>query len=400
MADGWAAHPAGDVVLDAASHALGRSIVEGCHDEEALKTTEFVQPALLACDVAAFRVLQAAGLTDVAGVAGHSLGEFAALVAADAIVLADALELVVVRGEAMQRAGEERPGAMVALLGVDADGADALCGAARDGDELVVANRNSPIQSVVSGSVAAIERLEAAANDAKIRAVRVPVAGAFHSELMRPAVQPVLDVLARIDMSDPVFPIAENVTGELVTDAATLRELVGRQVVSPVRWGDGVRALAAAGATRFIEAGPGDVLTKLLKRIDPAITGFAVGSPDCAAAVIARPASFRYPRARDQARHHHRRRVRPSSQPCSERMVRGQGGDDRRVDPRAHGHRGPALRRGGRLDVRPRRGRRDARARDRGRVPRADRPDRLRDRDRRHAVPVDRRMGATQDGSV
>ena len=95
-----------------ASEALGRSIVEGCHDEEALRTTEFVQPALLACDVAAFRVLQAHGLTDVAGVAGHSLGEFAALVAADAVVLADALELVVVRGDAMQRAGEERPGAM------------------------------------------------------------------------------------------------------------------------------------------------------------------------------------------------------------------------------------------------------------------------------------------------
>jgi len=97
----------------------------------------------------------------------------------------------------------------------------------------------------------------------------------------------VLEVLARIDMSDPVFPIAENVTGELVTDAATLRDLVGRQVVSPVRWDGGVRALAAAGATRFVEAGPGDVLTKLLKRIDPALTGVAVGSPDDAAAVVA-----------------------------------------------------------------------------------------------------------------
>ncbi len=244
MADGWATHPAGAAVLDAASEALGRSIIEGCHDEEALRTTDFVQPALLACDVAAFRVLQAHGLTDVAGVAGHSLGEFAALVAADAVVLADALELV-------------------------------------------VANRNSPVQSVVSGSVAAIERLETSAKDAKVRAVRLPVAGAFHSELMRPAVQPVVDVLARIDISDPVFPIAENVTGELVTDAATLRELVGRQVVSPVRWEDSVRSLAAAGATRFVEAGPGDVLTKLLKRIDPALSGIAVGSPDDAAAVVA-----------------------------------------------------------------------------------------------------------------
>jgi len=287
MADAWATHPAGAAVLDAASEALGRSVLEGCHDEEALKTTDFVQPALLACDVAAFRVLQAHGLTDVAGVAGHSLGEFAALVAADAVVLVDALALVVVRGDAMQRAGEERPGAMVALLGVDGDAADAMCAVARDGDELVVANRNSPVQSVVSGSVAAIERLEASAKDAKVRAVRLPVAGAFHSELMRPAVQPVLDALATIDISDPVFPIAENVTGELVTDAATIRALVGRQVVSPVRWDDGIRNLAAAGATRFVEAGPGDVLTKLLKRIDATLSGVAVGSPDDVAAVVA-----------------------------------------------------------------------------------------------------------------
>src|SRR4029077_9524069 len=100
--------------------------------------------------------------------------------------------------------------------------------AARNGDELVVANRNSPVQSVVSGSVAAIERLEASAKDAKIRAMRLPVAGAFHSELMRPAVLPVLDVLARMDVSDPVFPIAENVTGELVPDPTTVGALVGR----------------------------------------------------------------------------------------------------------------------------------------------------------------------------
>src|SRR3954464_2587465 len=181
MAGRGTAPPAREVVRDAAAEALGRSIVEGCHDEDALKTTDFVQPALLACDVAAFRVLQASGLTDVVGVAGHSVGEFAAMVAADAIVLPDALHLVVVRGAAMQRAGEERPGAMVALLGVDANAAEELCAAARDGDELVVANRNSPVQSVVSGSVAAIERLEASAKDAKIRAVRVPVAGGCRS---------------------------------------------------------------------------------------------------------------------------------------------------------------------------------------------------------------------------
>lgn len=286
MADGWAVHPAGAAVLDAASAALGRSIAEGARDEEALRTTEFVQPALLACDVAAFRVLQATGLTDVVGVAGHSLGEFAALVAADAIVLTDALELVRVRGAAMQRAGEERPGAMAALLGLGADDAEALCADVRAGDELVVANRNSPAQSVVSGSVAAIERLETVAKERKVRAIRLNVAGAFHSELMRPAVEPVLERLGAIAFSDPVYPVADNVTGELIADADTLRELVGRQVVSPVRWEEGVRNLIAAGADRFIEAGPGDVLTKLMKRIDPSVAALSVGDAAAAAAAV------------------------------------------------------------------------------------------------------------------
>jgi len=287
MADPWAEHPAGLAVLEEVSAALGRSIVDGCHDEAALATTEFVQPALLACDVAAFRVLQAEGLRDVVGVAGHSLGEFAALVAAGAVELADALELVVARGAAMQRAGEERSGAMSALLGVGADDADALCDEVRHGDVLVVANRNSPAQSVVSGSVEAIERLEAAAKSRKIRAVRLHVAGAFHSKLMRPAAQPVLDVLARIEIRDPAIPIAENVTGALATTAAPLRELIGLQVVSPVRWEEGIRSLAAAGADRFLEAGPGAVLTKLMKRIDPGLTASAVGNPTAARATLA-----------------------------------------------------------------------------------------------------------------
>ena len=282
MADPWAGHPAGLAVLEEASSALGRSVVEGCHDEGALATTAFVQPALLACDVAAFRVLQAEGLREVVGVAGHSLGEFAAVVAADAVTLPDALELVVVRGAAMQRAGEERPGAMSALLGVGADDAEALCADVRGDDELVVANRNSPAQSVVSGSVPAIERVETAAKERKIWAVRLQVAGAFHSELMRPAVAPVLEVLDRIGVRDPAIPIAENVTGELVTDRARLRELVGMHVVSPVQWETGIRTLAAAGASVFLEAGPGQVLTKLMKRIEPPATATAVSDPQAA----------------------------------------------------------------------------------------------------------------------
>jgi [acyl-carrier-protein] S-malonyltransferase len=171
---------------------------------------------------------------------------------------------------------------MTALLGVGAADAEQLCAEVRDDDELVVANQNSPVQVVASGSIAAIERLEALAKDREVRAVRLPVAGAFHSELMRPAVEPVLDALARMELRDPVFPIAENVSGELVVDAAALRELLGRQVVSPVRWDTGIAALTGAGATTFLEAGPGDVLTKLMKRIDATRRAVPVGTPDAA----------------------------------------------------------------------------------------------------------------------
>jgi len=288
MADPWRGHPAGAAVLEEASATLGTSILDGSHDEEALATTSFVQPALLACDIAAYRVLRAEGLADVVGVAGHSLGEFAALVAAESIELADALELVVVRGEAMQRASAERPGAMLALLGVGAADAEALCAEVRDDGELVVANRNSPAQSVASGDLTAIARLEALAKERRIRAVRLSVAGAFHSALMEQAVGPVLDVLARIEVRDPVVPVAENVTGELVRDASRLRDLVGRQVVSPVHWDTGIHNLVDAGATTFLEAGVGDVLTKLMKRIDPGVRAVAIGSPE-AAAVAAAP---------------------------------------------------------------------------------------------------------------
>lgn len=286
MADAWAAHPASRAVLEEASTALGRDIVEGCHDEAALATTEFVQPALLACDVAAFRVLQAEGLTDPVGVAGHSLGEFAALVACEAMGLSDALEVVVIRGAAMQRAGEERPGTMSALLGIGTGDAAALCEQARGEEELVVANENSPVQVVISGSVGAIERAEALAKERRTRAIRLAVAGAFHSELMRPAVAPILETLERIDLRAPAFPVAENVTGELVEDPGRLRELLGLQVVSPVRWEIGVRNLAEAGATRFVEAGPGEVLTRLAKRIVPEAEAAAAGSPEQAAGAL------------------------------------------------------------------------------------------------------------------
>jgi [acyl-carrier-protein] S-malonyltransferase len=285
MADPWASHPAGSSILEEASDAMGRDVVTGCHDAEALGTTEFVQPALLACDVAAFRVLDADGVAPV-GVAGHSLGEFAALVAADVLALADALDLVVIRGAAMQRAGEERPGAMSALLGVGAEDAWSLCDEVRGDDTLIVANENSPVQVVISGSVEAIERAETTARGRRIRAVRLPVAGAFHSPLMgsaRPAIDERIDA---IGFSAPRCPVAENVTGALVSDPDELRSLLKRHVVSPVRWESSIRALGGAGVGAFLEAGPGDVLTKLMKRIVPDAAARAIGTPEEAEAAL------------------------------------------------------------------------------------------------------------------
>jgi [acyl-carrier-protein] S-malonyltransferase len=278
MADPWTEHPAGRAILDEASDSMGRDVVAGCRDGALLATTEFVQPALLACDVAAFRVLEAEGASFV-GVAGHSLGEFAALVAADVIELEDALDLVVVRGAAMQRASEARPGTMTALLGVGAADAATLCDEVRGDDVLVVANENSPAQFVISGSVPAIERAEAVAKERRVRAIRLHVGGAFHSPLMEPSRSVIDGRIDAIAFSAPRVPVAENVTGALVSDPAELRTLLKRHVISPVRWESSVRALADAGGTSFLEAGPGDVLTKLMKRIVPDAAARAVGSP-------------------------------------------------------------------------------------------------------------------------
>lgn len=279
MADPWVSHPAGKAVMDEASEHMGRDVVAGCRDQAALATTDFVQPALLACGIAAFRVLQDKGLT-FAGAAGHSLVEFAALVAAEVMALEDALRVVVIRGNAMQRAGEERPGTMSALIGAGpADAAD-ICDEARGEDILLVANENSSNQVVISGTPAAVERAEAIAGGRKIRAIRLNVAGAFHSPLMEPAVQPVSDALDEIAFSTPKFPIAENVSGELETDPAVIKELLRRHVISPVRWEMCVKSLEGAGASVFIEAGAGSVLTKMAKRIVPDATALAVGSPE------------------------------------------------------------------------------------------------------------------------
>jgi [acyl-carrier-protein] S-malonyltransferase len=287
MADPWMNHPAGKAVIDEASDVLSLDLASSCRDGSLLASTEFVQPAMFACDVAAFRVLEAEGIGDWVGSAGHSLGEFAALVAAGVCGFDDLLRVVSVRGREMQRAGRARPGSMAALLGVGPQEAGDICDRARGDDVLAVANENSPKQVVISGSIPAIERAQEICALRNVRAVRLNVAGAFHSPLMEPAAQPLNEELSSIAFSAPAFPIAENVTGSLVIDPEELRRFVAQQIVMPVRWMGCVRALSSAGATTFVEAGPGDVLTKLAKRVIPSARAVAVGSPEAASSALA-----------------------------------------------------------------------------------------------------------------
>ncbi|HEX9124559.1 MAG TPA: ACP S-malonyltransferase [Actinomycetota bacterium] len=278
MADPWLEHPDGRSVLEEASAALGRDVARACRDEALLATTEFVQPALLACDVAAFRVLQAHGIRAGAA-AGHSLGEFAALVAAGAMDLPGALEAVGIRGRAMQEASNRAPGTMTALIGLTLEEAIEVCDATRDGSVLAVANENAANQQVLSGSVDAVLRAEDEARRRGARAIRLKVAGAFHSPLMEPALGPIREVLARTEIREPGFPVVANVTADFVREPASIRELLSRHVVSPVRWDRSTRVLAEAGFETFVEAGPGQVLSKLARRALPGVRAVAVGSP-------------------------------------------------------------------------------------------------------------------------
>ena len=246
MADAWLTEPVAAAAIAEVGAAIGRDVVEGTRDEAMLATTAFAQPALLACEVAAYRTLASAGLRPIAA-AGHSLGEFSALVAAESLTLTDAARLVAVRGEAMQVASDARPGGMTALLGVGPLDAGELCDVARGDDVLIVANENSPKQVVASGSLDALGRLEAICSERRIRAVRLNVAGAFHSPLMEPAIAALRAAIADAEVAVPRFPVASNVTGALVRDPDEIRELLARHVVSPVRWVSCVAALLEIG---------------------------------------------------------------------------------------------------------------------------------------------------------
>ena len=247
--------------------------------EEELTRTHNAQPAILVHSIAVFRTVME-NLPAVSFAAGHSLGEFSAYVAAGSLAFADAVKTVRRRGELMFRAGQERPGTMAAVLGMEDAALDKVCleASARGGD-CVPANYNSPGQIVISGDVPTVHiAMDLARQNGAKRALQLNVSGAFHSPLMTSAEPGLRAQLADVPLNPPRFAIVSNVNAKAITDVVDARRLLIEQLTSPVRWTAGIRTMLAAGVTEFIELGPGNVLTGLMKRIDKGASARAIGT--------------------------------------------------------------------------------------------------------------------------
>ena len=265
-----------------ASEALGLDLwqVTSQGPRELLDRTDITQPAMLAAGVAVWRVWNQAGGPAPAWMAGHSLGEFTALVCAGALGFADAVALVAQRGSLMQEAVPAGAGAMAAILGLADDQVVAVCAQAAEGGILEPVNFNSPGQVVIAGEAAAVARGIAAAKAAGAkRAVLLPVSVPSHCALMCPAAERLAVALAAIPLAAPRIPVLHNVTVDAVADPAAIRDRLVRQLYSPVRWVETVRCLADQGVELLLEAGPGKVLTGLTKRIDDRLEALAVLDP-------------------------------------------------------------------------------------------------------------------------
>lgn len=273
MLDAWGEHPVVRDTLAEASAALGEDLAALIHGgpKEALDLTANTQPVMLVASVACYRAWRAEGGAAPVAVAGHSLGEYSALVAAGALSLADAVPLVRLRGQAMQQAVPVGAGAMAAILGLDADAVRAGCAAAAaaTGEPVEAANYNDPKQTVISGTRAAVDKacelLKAAG--AK-RALLLAVSAPFHSSLMRPAAEALRERLASVAIAAPAIPVLNNIDVATPSDPAAIRDALYRQAFGPVRWVETVEAIRARGLTHVAECGPGKVLAGLVKRVD------------------------------------------------------------------------------------------------------------------------------------
>ncbi len=288
MLDAWGDHPVVAETLKEASDALGEDVGRLIHEgpKEALALTTNTQPVMLVAGVAAWRVWRAEGGALPAAVAGHSLGEYSALVASGVLTLAQAAPLVRFRAAAMQEAVPVGAGAMAAILGMDAEKVRAGCAEAQatfpaDSGEVVEAvNFNDPAQTVIAGSKAAVEKacevLKAAG--AK-RALPLPVSAPFHSSLMKPAADKLREKLAGTTLAAPQIPVINNIDVAVETDPERIRDALYRQAFGPVRWVECVQAIKARGIGRIVECGPGKVLAGMTRRIDADLTGAALYDP-------------------------------------------------------------------------------------------------------------------------
>lgn len=263
--------------FDEANEILGidlkKIMFEGPEDK--LKQTEFTQPAIFLHSVALFKTLNV--MPDM--VAGHSLGEFSALVACEAVLFEDALKIVRRRGELMQEAGNSNPGTMAAVIGMEDEDVESVCKRATEetGKEVIAANFNSPGQVVISGYVEAVEKAIEIAKEEGVRLAKMlPVSGAFHSSLMQPAYDGLKQQLEELDIKEPKCSIYSNYTAKATTDVEEIRSNVLNQLLNPVRWTQTMINMKEDGAESFVEVGPGKVLQGLVKRTlkDVKISGY------------------------------------------------------------------------------------------------------------------------------
>ena len=289
MLNAFVDHPAVAATLAEASDALGQDIgkliAEGPAEE--LNLTTNTQPVMLTAAVAVYRAWQAAGGPVPTVVAGHSLGEYSALVAAGAIAFKDAVPLVRFRAKAMQEAVPVGEGGMAAILGLSDDDVRAACAEASVAGVVEAVNFNAPAQVVIAGAKAAVEKAcEIAKAKGAKRALPLPVSAPFHSSLLKPASDRLREYLANVTINAPVIPVINNVDVAIVSDPAAIKDALVRQAASPVRWVETVQKMKADGITRVVECGPGKVLAGLVKRIDGEIIGDAIFDPASLEAVL------------------------------------------------------------------------------------------------------------------
>jgi len=290
MLDAWAGNAAVADVVSRAGAALdqdlGALIAQG--PAEQLNLTTNTQPAMLTAGVACFEAWRAAGgrMPDI--VAGHSLGEYAALTAAGALALEDAVRLVRVRADAMQTAVPVGTGAMAAILGLDDDAVRAACAQAAQGEVVEAVNFNAPAQVVIAGHKAAVERAcEAAKAAGAKRALLLQVSAPFHSSLLKPAADVLAGALAQAELRSPAIPVLNNVDVAEAAEPDAIRDALVRQAWHPVRWVETLQAMKRQGVTHVIECGPGKVLAGLTKRIDSELVGLAITDPASLEAALA-----------------------------------------------------------------------------------------------------------------